>query len=75
MIGKNVIFYGDVKIGEGSIIQDNVIIGIGGGGLEGGKVKIGDNALIRSGTVIYSGVNIGKNFKTGHNVLIREIQK
>lgn len=72
-IGKNVIFYGDVKIGEGSIIQDNVIIGIGGGGgSESGKVEIGDNAVIRSGTVIYSDIKIGKDFKTGHNVLIRE---
>lgn len=70
-IGKNVIFYGDVKIGEGSIIQDNVIIG-GGGGSESGKVEIGDNAVIRSGTVIYSDIKIGKDFKTGHNVLIRE---
>jgi len=71
-IGKNVIFYGDVKIGEGSVIQDNVIIGISGGGSKDAKVKIGNNALIRSGIVIYSGVKIGKNFKTGHNVLIRE---
>ncbi|MCK4733929.1 MAG: N-acetyltransferase, partial [Methanophagales archaeon] len=55
----------------GSIIQDNVIIGIGGSS-EDAKVRIGDNAIIRSGTVIYSDVKIGKDFKTGHNVLIRE---
>lgn len=28
--------------------------------------------LIRSGTVIYSGVFVGDNFETGHNVLIRD---
>jgi len=72
MRGKNVIIYGDVIVGEGSIIQDNVIIGIDSGGSKGGKVKIGDNAIMRSGTVIYSDVKIGKDFKTGHNVLIRE---
>ena len=33
---------------------------------------IGDNAIIRSGTVIYSGVTIGNNFDCAHNVLIRE---
>ena len=71
MVGKDMIFYGDVKIGKGSIIQDNVIIGIGGNS-EDAKVRIGENAIIRSGTVIYSSVEIGKNFKTGHNVLIRE---
>jgi acetyltransferase-like isoleucine patch superfamily enzyme len=68
MKDKNVFFYGEVEIGEGSSIQDNVILGSD----ERGKVTIGENAMIRSGTVIYSGVEIGKNFRTGHNVLIRE---
>ncbi len=35
-------------------------------------VTIGDNTIIRSGTVIYSGVTIGSNFDCSHNVLIRE---
>lgn len=35
-------------------------------------VVIGDNAIIRSGTVIYSGVTIGSNFDCSHHVLIRE---
>lgn len=34
--------------------------------------KIGENAIIRSHTVIYSGTQIGSNFQTGHGVLIRE---
>jgi UDP-3-O-[3-hydroxymyristoyl] glucosamine N-acyltransferase len=33
---------------------------------------IGNNSIIRSGTVIYSGVTIGNSFDCGHNVLIRE---
>lgn len=33
---------------------------------------IGEDAIIRSGTVLYRGSKIGKSFKTGHNVLIRE---
>lgn len=36
------------------------------------KLKIGDNAVIRSGTVIYLGTKIGNNLQTGHNVVIRE---
>jgi acetyltransferase-like isoleucine patch superfamily enzyme len=36
---------------------------------------IGDNAILRSGTVIYCDVVIGDNFQTGHNVLIREKTK
>lgn len=35
-------------------------------------LHIGDNANIRSGTVIYLGSNIGKGLETGHNVVIRE---
>jgi acetyltransferase-like isoleucine patch superfamily enzyme len=30
---------------------------------------IGDNAVFRTGTIIYSNVTIGNNFSTGHNVI------
>ena len=33
---------------------------------------IGQNAIIRAGTVIYEDVKIGEKLETGHNVLIRE---
>jgi acetyltransferase-like isoleucine patch superfamily enzyme len=36
------------------------------------EVIIGDNALIRSGSIIYSDVKIGNGFKTGHRAFIRE---
>ena len=42
------------------------------GSKEDGELSIGKNAIIRSGTVIYSGVRIGDNFRSGHSVLIRE---
>ncbi len=35
--------------------------------------KIGDNSLIRSGAILYCDVVTGKRFKTGHNVVIREM--
>ncbi len=34
--------------------------------------KIGNNCIVRSGTVIYENVTIGDLVETGHNVLIRE---
>jgi acetyltransferase-like isoleucine patch superfamily enzyme len=34
--------------------------------------NIGENAVLRSGTIIYADVVIGDNFQTGHNVVIRE---
>ena len=34
--------------------------------------RIGEGAIIRSGSVVYRHVEIGKRLRTGHNVLIRE---
>ncbi|MGP8024653.1 MAG: acyltransferase [Methanobacterium sp.] len=59
---------------ENSIIHENVIIGL--------KYKrnskspvIGENAFLRSNTIIYDDVIIGDDFKTGHGVIIREKTK
>lgn len=68
---ENVIRCGNVKLGVAATLGHNVILGH----REDGEVVIGDNAVIRSGTVVYSGVRIGRNFKTGHHVLIRENTK
>ncbi len=35
-------------------------------------LRIGDDATIRSGTVIYGGTRIGNQLETGHGVVIRE---
>jgi UDP-3-O-[3-hydroxymyristoyl] glucosamine N-acyltransferase len=35
-------------------------------------LEIGENAVIRSGSIIYEGTSIGNNFNTGHNVIVRE---
>ena len=52
-------------------IQNSATIGISY--KRGSKSPIiGKNSVIRSNTVIYNDVKIGNNFKTGHNVLIRE---
>ena len=40
-----------------------------------GKLKIGNDSIIRSHTVIYAGNKIGNNFQTGHGVLVRENNK
>ena len=67
-VSEKAILYGRVRIGEGTTIQDNVILGSS----EEGKLSIGKNSIVRSGAVIYSGVRIGDNFRSGHNILIRE---
>ncbi|VVB60051.1 UDP-3-O-(3-hydroxymyristoyl)glucosamine N-acyltransferase [uncultured archaeon] len=70
-MNKKAITYGKVNLGSNESIGDNVILG----NKDNGFLEIGENATIRSGTVIYSDVKIGNNLKTGHNVLIRENTK
>ena len=67
-ISEKAILHGKVTIGEGTTVQENVILG----SAEDGESDIGKDSIVRSGTVIYSGVKIGNNFRSGHNVLIRE---
>lgn len=66
--------YKNVKLGKNIIIEEGVIIGLPPINKEDGELDtiIKDNAHIRANTVIYAGVQIGKNFQTGPNVLIRE---
>lgn len=62
-----------VKIGKNAQIDENVVLGIGKESW--GDLIIGDNAVIRSGSVIYRGNVIGNDFQTGHNVIIRNENK
>jgi acetyltransferase-like isoleucine patch superfamily enzyme len=50
------------------------IVGLAPRGHKPGELPtvIGDGAIINSHTVIYFGNKIGRNFRTGHGVLIRE---
>jgi acetyltransferase-like isoleucine patch superfamily enzyme len=66
--------YPNVRIGKNAIIEDYAVIGVPPRGKKPGELKtvIGDNAFIRSHTVIYAGNKIGNNFQTGHHVMIRE---
>jgi len=62
-----------IHLGPNPQIDPGVILGY----LSPRKVKddtltIGDNPLVRSGSVIYAGSRIGANLQTGHNVIIRE---
>lgn len=66
--------YPNVQIGENAVIEECAIIGVPPRGKKAGELAtiIGDNAVIRSHTVIYAGNRIGNNFQTGHHVLVRE---
>lgn len=77
MISKTAIIHPNVSLGENCIIEDFVIIGMLPKGYNAGEIEtvIGDNAIIRSHTVIYAGNKIGKNFQTGNKANIRELNE
>jgi acetyltransferase-like isoleucine patch superfamily enzyme len=66
--------YSKVRIADNAKIGEHVVIGVPPRGKQDGEIEtvIGENAVIRSHTVIYAGNKIGKNFQTGHGALIRE---
>jgi len=73
MCQELVILSEKVALGEGYDIDEGVLIGYSSGGIiQSDRLIIGENARIRSGSVIYGGSEIGDNLQTGHNVVIRE---
>jgi acetyltransferase-like isoleucine patch superfamily enzyme len=63
----------EVRLGPDSNIDPGVILGYPPGrpGVFG-EVRIGRDARVRSGSVIYASVEIGDDFETGHNAIVRE---
>lgn len=57
------------NLGDGVSIGSHSTIGTDG---PDALVSIGPNAVVRSHSVIYNGVEIGPDFSTGHRVTIRE---
>lgn len=80
-IDSNSIIRSDVTLGDNSFIGANCIIGEYWMDFcidrkkHSHPLKIGNKALIRSGSIIYAGSEIGDNFQTGHQVTIRERAK
>lgn len=77
-IGDNATIYDNVEIGDNSTICNDVVIGEPLAGYytnpdyHNPPTIIGDNALVRSQTIIYAGCEIGSSFSTGHRACIRE---
>lgn len=80
-IDANTIVRSNVSIGDQSFVGSNCIIGeylmdfCVDRKAHKHELKINNNALIRSGSIIYAGSEIGCNFQTGHQVTIREMSK
>jgi acetyltransferase-like isoleucine patch superfamily enzyme len=72
-IAATAIIHPNVKLGKNVIIEDYCIIGSPARDATEAETVIGDNAIIRSHTVIYAGNRIGNNFQTGNKANIREL--
>lgn len=75
MIADSAKIYKNVKLGENVVVEDHCIIGVPPRGAQDGELEtiIGDNSVIRAGTIIYAGNKIGSNFQTGNKANIREL--
>ncbi len=71
-IAPTAIVYSNVNIGNDVIIEDHCIIGIETPNAKNKVTNIGSGSIIRAGTFIYQGNEIGKNFQSGNKVNIRE---
>lgn len=77
-IDYNCIIRDNVTIKKGSYIGANCILGeyqadkINNMKISNSPLIIGEQSIIRSDSIIYSGTKIGNNFQTGHRVTIRE---
>ena len=78
-IGAYTVVYGGVRIGRGSQIEERVIVGKPETGYAVGHVYpgagadtvIGPEVTLRSGAIIYAGVEIGESTVVGHHTLLR----
>jgi len=62
-----------LEMGPGAAVDPTAVLGYPTGRtIPSTILRIGANAHIRSGTVIYAGTVIGDDLETGHNVVIRE---
>lgn len=71
--GQSLLLTDEIVLGDGCQIDPHAILGYLGGRRIANKIlRIGPDARIRVGTVIYAGSSIGAGLETGHNVVIRE---
>ena len=74
-IASTTILHPNVVLGEDVVVEDFCIIGIPFKGMKNIQTVIGSGSIIRAGTYIYAGNQIGKNFQTGNKANIRELNQ
>ena len=84
-LGRNVtvepfcVIQANVTVGDGTFIGSHSVLGsptaesiVDRNGYEPAECRIGSDAVIRSHSIVYAGVEIGNGFMCGHRVTIRE---
>ena len=74
-IASTAIIHPNVTLGEDVVVEDFCIIGLPFKGMKNIQTIIGSGSIIRAGTYIYAGNQIGKNFQTGNKANIRELNQ
>jgi acetyltransferase-like isoleucine patch superfamily enzyme len=62
----------DLQIGDGLVADDGVTLGYASSRSAAQRLVLGPGARLRTGTVLYAGVEIGSGFQSGHHVIVRE---
>jgi len=62
----------DLQIGDGLVADDGVTLGYASSRSAAQQLVLGPGARLRTGTVLYAGVEIGSGFQSGHHVIVRE---
>jgi acetyltransferase-like isoleucine patch superfamily enzyme len=62
----------DAALAPGLVADPGVLVAYAGSRGTFGEFLLGRDAILRSGTVLYSGSRIGARFQTGHHVVVRE---
>jgi acetyltransferase-like isoleucine patch superfamily enzyme len=62
----------EAHVGPGLRADDDVTLGYRTGRVVAEPLVLGEDARLRSGSVLYQGSRIGARFETGHHVVIRE---
>ena len=74
-ISSTAIIHPNVTLGQDVVVEDFCIIGLPFQGMKKVQTIIGSGSIIRAGTYIYAGNQIGKNFQTGNKANIRELNQ
>jgi acetyltransferase-like isoleucine patch superfamily enzyme len=62
--------FDNAVIGEGTIVEPNVMVGFRYHP-DAGRTTIGRDGILRAGTIIYGDVHLGDHFQSGHGAVIR----